>query len=1113
MADDRAQYKEVRQQMINALKTDLMGPQEPEEILDENPMFAYLVGMLYPQSATAVEGVDIGEQEVEADIAYEDGEDYTAGEEDDNEPISATRFKQQSSIGISFYLANTVETINLDLTWGDYIKSTDKKANKEGKEVSVAIYKRLPMQSTVVVNFSEFDRFKEYALEEDSNVKVHVARIGLKGGYSLVTAYVINKRPTAENSVESIMFQVKLNAYAPDHANVFLAEHICRKVLAEDEFYFEQRPILGRGRGCAATWEKPIDGASNRISSDFIPQYEFPGVSAVLKGFDSAFLSMRFLGMKAKKEEIIGRLNTLANAYADWVEDQLRKDKKMQDPAFAEKIGNSVISKCETALSRIREGINLLNEDKTSFEAFCFMNRAMILQRNIMNYSRKHGAGIECKFADFVDPRKPENEFGWRPFQIAFILMNLSAMVNPHHNDRDVVDLLYFPTGGGKTEAYLGLMAFVIANRRLRANDIDSLNKDGGVTAILRYTLRLLTTQQRDRITKMIIAAEMIRRKEYPKFGQAPISIGFWVGGQVTPNTFGELVENAENHNEVRRKKNMLFKQLLTCPFCGKPLTEDEFYIDPDTKSVSIYCADRDCIFFKYKQNAFPIPVYLVDEEIYAKCPTIILSTVDKFARLPWDPNTNALFGRVDRLCSRDGYVAIGQEHKRHNKTSRHPTSTITAIKPFAPPELIIQDELHLITGPLGTIYGAYETIIEDLCTYRDGETLIKPKYVVSTATIKNASEQTKCLYGRSKTQQFPPNGFAIGDSFFIREIPIEDDPFRKYVGICAHGQSVKTALLRTYAILLQKGYDLSKVDETQAYIDPYYTLVGYFNSIRELGGAVRLLQDDIPKRIKRIKKRYGSSDERLLRRREEITSRMSSYEIPKKLKQLEAKQGTKECLDTAVATNMIAVGMDVDRLGLMVVTGQPKQNSEYIQATSRIGRSYPGLVVTMYNPYRPRDLSHYENFTGYHSQLYRFVEGTTATPFSARARDRVLHALVISAIRLKYPDMAANSAAGTIASLAEQQLADVKSTILDRLNIVKPIARAEVIQEIDQFLDMWKVLAARGNGLYYYLYATDKHQRLMNYYGEPCRETEKATLSSMREVESATNMYYYTEE
>jgi len=304
---------------------------------------------------------------------------------------------------------------------------------------------------------------REYALEEDSNVKVHVARIGLKGGYSLVTAYVINKRPTAENSVESIMFQVKLSAYAPDHSNVFLAEHICRKVLAEDEFYFEQRPILGRGRGCAATWEKPIDGASNRISSDFIPQYEFPGVSAVLKGFDSAFLSMRFLGMKAKKEEIIGRLNTLANAYADWIEDQLRKDKKMQDPAFAEKIGNSVISKCETALSRIREGINLLNDDETSFEAFCFMNRAMILQRNIMNYSRKHGAGIECKFADFVDPRKPENEFGWRPFQIAFILMNLSAMVNPHHDDRDVVDLLYFPTGGGKTEAYLGLMAYSLS--------------------------------------------------------------------------------------------------------------------------------------------------------------------------------------------------------------------------------------------------------------------------------------------------------------------------------------------------------------------------------------------------------------------------------------------------------------------------------------------------------------------------------------------------------------------------------------------------------------------------------------------------------------------------
>ena len=499
----------------------------------------------------------------------------------------------------------------------------------------------------------------------------------------------------------------------------------------------------------------------------------------------------------------------------------------------------------------------------------------------------------------------------------------------------------------------------------------------------------------------------------------------------------------------------------------------------------------------------------MTKEIIYAKCPTIILSTVDKFARLPWNVNTNALFGRVDRKCSRDGYVAIGAEHGRHNKTASLPASTIDNIRPFLPPELIIQDELHLITGPLGTVYGAYETIIEDMCIH-DG---IKPKYVVSTATIKNAEAQTRCLYARKNTTQFPPNGFEIGDSFFIREIPVENDPFRKYVGVCAPGQSVKTALLRVYAIILQAAYTYSLQDEYKEVIDPYYSLVGYFNSIRELGGAVRLLQDDIPKRIYRIKNKYGLDKQRYLNHNVEITSRMSSYKIPEKLNQLETTCDSKECLDTAIATNMIAVGMDVDRLGLMVVTGQPKQNSEYIQATSRIGRAFPGLVVTLYNAYRPRDLSHYENFTGYHSQLYRFVEGTTATPFSARARDRVMHALVISAIRLNFPNMANNPDAAAIGSLTKEQLDSVKSLIIDRLNIIKPSARADAEEEIDRFIDWWKLQAAQTKPLRYYVVGTERYNRLMNPYDQPHDENEKATLRSMREVESSANMFYYTEE
>lgn len=324
----------------------------------------------------------------------------------------------------------------------------------------------------------------------------------------------------------------------------------------------------------------------------------------------------------------------------------------------------------------------------------------------------------------------------------------------------------------------------------------------------------------------------------------------------------------------------------------------------------------------------------------------------------------------------------------------------------------------------------------------------------------------------------------------------------------------MKNALLWIYAIILQAAYTYSLQEEYRDVIDPYYTLVGYFNSIRELGGAVRLLQDDIPKRIHRIKRKYGLEKERYLYRNEEITSRMASFRIPEKLSQLETTFEKKGCLDTAIATNMIAVGMDVDRLGLMAVTGQPKQNSEYIQATSRIGRSHPGLVVTLYNAYRPRDLSHYENFTGYHAQLYRFVEGTTATPFSARARDRVLHALVISAIRLNYPQMANNPDAAAIVSLTDEQIATVRKMIIDRLNIVKPSAIADAEDEINQFIEWWKLRASQTDKpLRYYVVGTDRYNRLMNPYDKPHEEDEKATLQSMREVESSANMFYYTEE
>ena len=323
----------------------------------------------------------------------------------------------------------------------------------------------------------------------------------------------------------------------------------------------------------------------------------------------------------------------------------------------------------------------------------------------------------------------------------------------------------------------------------------------------------------------------------------------------------------------------------------------------------------------------------------------------------------------------------------------------------------------------------------------------------------------------------------------------------------------MKTVILRVYAVLLQAAHELSKQDEYKDYIDPYHTLIGYFNSVRELGGTVRLLQDDIPDRINRICKKYGYSSRRYLNRTKEITSRVSSYKIAELLEQLTITNNNKECLDVAIATNMIAVGMDVDRLGLMTVVGQPKQSSEYIQATSRIGRNYPGLVVTIYNPYRPRDISHYENFKGFHSQMYRYVEGTTATPFSARARDRVLHALVVAILRLTNIELAINKNANDIDSISDKILEEAKNVIMERVAVVSPKAQQDTLSEMSGFIEDWKQLSKEEKYLYYYVVNTEKYNRLLNYYSKPCTSKEKPTLNSMREVESSSSLYYYIEE
>ena len=675
----------------------------------------------------------------------------------------------------------------------------------------------------------------------------------------------------------------------------------------------------------------------------------------------------------------------------------------------------------------------------------------------------------------------------WRAFQLAFILMNIESVSNPESKERDIVDLIWIPTGGGKTEAYLGLSGFTIFLRRLN----DPVN-GGGTAIIMRYTLRLLASQQFIRASILICACEKMRRElnKSGKFdlGEDEISIGLWVGGDPTPNTnkdakseYISLTKACKSKEELEENKRQHNKfQVLKCPWCGTKLEVE--YADGKKKGIwgyeygrknIIFCPEPKCEFNK------KLPIQVVDEELYKNPPTLLFGTVDKFAALPWKGEVSNLF-------------ALNKDN--NNKS----------------PELIIQDELHLISGPLGTIVGLYETAIDAMCSHKG----IRPKIIASTATIKRAEEQCRMLFDR-KVSQFPPSGLNIEDNFFSHEVSVEDRPGRQYVGLMASGKTTTTAQIRLYTALIEAVNIIDIPDDIK---DKYWTLVGYFNSIRELAKTTTLANDDIASNIQRYMKRIMKfSSTRYAFNLKELTSRLSSTEIVKTLKNLENEYKTSEeaektnfninhAIDILLATNMISVGVDVSRLNLMVASGQPKQTSEYIQATSRVGRKYPGLVFTLYNASKTRDRSHYELFYSYHQTFYKYVEPTSITPFSEPARERALHAVFISLVRHLTGLNAEDDAKEFNVNL--DGLDNIKKYILNRAedldNSLNNDISKETKQELEQIIDRWitKIqTASPDEKVNYYSKKADKN--LIEPFLERNNLNAFPTMQSMRNIDN----------
>jgi hypothetical protein len=703
-------------------------------------------------------------------------------------------------------------------------------------------------------------------------------------------------------------------------------------------------------------------------------------------------------------------LSPLAEAYGKWI-DQQRYAPLQRDSL--EKTRADLMNKAQRAKERIEEGIALLGSSAQALRAFQLMNQAMHVAALQADKTREDPR--------YVGGKQPD----WRPFQVAFVLMNLPSVLDPAHRDRKLAELIYFPTGGGKTEAYLGLIAFVLVLRRIRAQGMP--HEGRGVAVLLRYTLRLLTLDQLGRAATLMCALEELRRRNPKELGNARFTVGLWVGASASANRLKDVHQTLSDYTHGRTDSPF---PLTNCPWCGEAIKIQNIKLvdlegKPTKKNfarAAVYCDQSSCLYTEAKVPGLGLPVLFVDEQIYQDVPSFIVATVDKFAMMPWRGDAGMLFGRATHV---DDQRAYGVMHDP-------PVGARPVPEGLLPPELIVQDELHLISGPLGTMVGLYEAAVDYLCERPIGGAPRPPKVVCSTATVRRAREQIQALFGRPMSL-FPPRGITDGDNFFSK---VEHDkPGRLYVGVGAPGRALRAVSVRTYAVMLaaaRKHFD-PKGDAKQP-ADPYMTLVGYFNSLRELGGMRRLVEDEVRNRVKDIEegKRpllfvgpHPWATDRKLEMPAELTSRESTERVKDTKRRLAARRTSidPEPLDVVLASNMISVGLDIDRLGLMVVTGQPKTTSEYIQATSRVGRAYPGLVVACLNVMRPRDRSHYERFIAYHESFYREVEATSVTPFSGQALDRGLVGSLLSMVRHAIPAM--ESPTGVMALHANRSSAE----------------------------------------------------------------------------------------
>lgn len=1023
-----------RDSILDRLTEDLIGPSASTELLADRPTQRYSTGILYPRDT------HLAPQEDEDGGQVVDSNDDQTSSYDSAVSLHASL--KPASAGMSFAIQpheHQRPTIHVHVVCATYKQCAVNDAGREidGPPVDRAHerWSRQSKEARLEIEVKAGESLIDLTAMGIEGMDLYVLAVR-HGGIETVTLALSNQRSRGTSSAydeEQHFFQVKLSVLKVVGGS-FAPRPSSRAETDEDSrtaaLIYRSVAEYVVGHTCSARVEFEGDRIV-ALRTDWIPAVTVPSFSdrgdRVFEQLDrNRVFAARSLAA-ASTEELCSSLNSVVSAYRQWIERESARIATL--PQLLQAQARKHVERCEQGAARMMEGIAAVRADSNVRRAFQTSQLAMALQ---FGWSRSG------------------QELVWRPFQLAFQLLVLASLSDGNHAERQTMDLLWFPTGGGKTEAYLALTAFIVILRRLRTTDRVG---GAGVAVIMRYTLRLLTVQQFQRAAAMICACEMLRRGDPSALGGSPIGIGLWVGAAATPLTLKDAITRPAGDPSTP-------EQLTQCPCCRAKLT---WKLTHKESIVECSSAPSSCAF---AASGARLPVWTIDEEVYRHTPSLLIGTIDKFAQIVRKPETRVLFGRG--------------------------TSN-------APPDLIIQDELHLISGPLGSIAGLYEVAIDELC--RIGSA--KPKIIGSTATIRRAEEQIRSLFDR-RTYQFPSPGIDATNSGFA--VVDTDRPGRLYIGLTTAGRSATYMLQALIASLLQSGADPRVARELR---DPYWTLVAYFNSLRELGRALVLMQDDVPVSIRQFAARRTEQPRRI-EAPAELTSRVQSHEITEMLERLGRTSSDSEAVDLLVASNMISVGMDIPRLGLMVVNAQPKTLSEYIQATSRVGRgNVPGLVVTLYNSMRARDRSHYETFETWHQCLYRDVEATSVTPFASRAQDKALHAVLVALVRHLVPEMLTRP---VLHDIRRADVESIASAIETRVARVDPAEQISVSRKLERLIDQW---ASRSDLQTYWDDYNRKTSLLMSAEQfaakadvDPDLDTEGArralwpTPNSMREVE-----------